>query len=64
MDTQAILTYIILPSLLAGILVPVVMRWQLRRQRTWRRKLLEDNGRMDLIDELCAASRKEPDSMK
>ncbi len=64
MDTQAILTYIILPSLLAGILVPVVMRWLLRRQRTWRRKLLEDNGRMDLIDELRAASRKEPDSMK
>ena len=64
MDTQAILTYIILPSLLAGILVPVVMRWLLRRQRTWRRKLLDDNGRMDLIDELRAASRKEPDSMK
>lgn len=64
MDTQAILTYIVLPSLLAGILVPVVVRWLLRRQRTWRRKLLEDNGRMDLIDELRASFRKEPDSKR
>ena len=45
---------IILTVLAAGICTPILMKVILRKQKSWKIKLIKDNGRLDIIDEICA----------
>ncbi len=52
MSFHSILFYILIPVLIAGIITPYVTKWILKKQKNRRYKILKDNGRLDLIDEI------------
>lgn len=58
MNFQQVIVYIVIPVLAAGILTPLVLRSILKWQRQKQKRLIKDNGRMDLIDELSARAKK------
>lgn len=58
MNFQQVVVNIVIPVLAAGILTPLVLRWILKWQRQKQKRLIKDNGRMDLIDELSARAKK------
>lgn len=45
--------YVVISVISAGIFVPIIMKWIMKIQKKWKRKLFVDNGRIDLIDEIC-----------
>lgn len=59
MDIKEIIVMIIIPAIAAGILVPIVIRGVLKWQREKRLKLLKDNGKTDLIDEISTRVKKD-----
>lgn len=58
MDSKEIIV-VIISALAAGILAPMITRWVLKWQKQKRLKLLKDNGKTDLIDEISTRVKKD-----
>ncbi len=56
--TTAEVIIIIVAAIVSGIVSPLITKWILKKQKNWKHKILKDNGRMDLIDEIKHRTKK------